>query len=163
DTSPNKRRKLVEVMLNGGKLNTSSQGYSPAGYVGNFTTVWRDLLVPQGSGNNQFTAQFGLQMQSWLTKKLQDNAGYDTTAPDLLTADPYGGFRQVRGGRVIDPTERTVVAFYQANENKPENVAATVSRLFLGVKLECAQCHDHPFNHYSREQFWQLAAFFSGL
>jgi len=31
------------------------------------------------------------------------------------------------------------------------------------VKLECAQCHDHPFNHYSREQFWQLAAFFSGL
>ncbi len=54
-------------------------------------------------------------------------------------------------------------AFYQATELKPENLAAKTSRLFLGVKLECAQCHDHPFARWSRKQFWEYAAFFSGL
>src|SRR5207248_11332567 len=46
------------------------------------------------------------------------------------------------------------------NENKQENLAASTSRLFMGVKLECAQCHDHPFAKWSRKQFWELAAFF---
>src|SRR5262249_48741627 len=53
--------------------------------------------------------------------------------------------------------------FLQANESKPENLAASASRLFLGVKLECAQCHDHPFARWSRKQFWELAAFFPDL
>jgi len=46
---------------------------------------------------------------------------------------------------------------------KAENLAASASRLFLGVRLECAQCHDHPFADWKREQFWQFAAFFSGV
>src|SRR5262249_44232119 len=41
--------------------------------------------------------------------------------------------------------------------------ASAVSRLFLGVRLECAQCHDHPFAKWQREQFWQMAAFFSAV
>src|SRR5262249_47462046 len=59
--------------------------------------------------------------------------------------------------------EGTSNAFYQVNENKPENLAAATSRLFLGVKLECAQCHDHPFAQWKREQFWSYAAFFGNL
>ncbi len=55
------------------------------------------------------------------------------------------------------------VAFFQANELKPENLAAATSRLFLGVQLECAQCHDHPFAKWKRQQFWEYAAFFSGV
>ena len=55
------------------------------------------------------------------------------------------------------------VAFYQANEFKAENLAASTSRLFLGVRLECAQCHDHPFSSWTRKQFWEYAAFFSGI
>src|SRR5262249_20391132 len=50
-----------------------------------------------------------------------------------------------------------------ANEGKPENLGAAVSRLFLGVRLECAQCHDHPFAPYTKEQFWEFAAFFAEL
>jgi hypothetical protein len=150
DKSPDKREKLVARLLDS------------YGYFNNFTVVWRDLLIPQGAGNNQFAQAFGPQMEQWLTKKLRENTSYDILVRELLTADPIG-FRTVRRGQPIDPTERSVVAFYQANENKPENLAATVSRLFLGVKLECAQCHNHPFNQYTREQFWQTAAFFSGL
>src|SRR5262249_20555124 len=45
----------------------------------------------------------------------------------------------------------------------PEDLAASTARLFLGVRIECAQCHDHPFARWKREQFWSQAAFFAGL
>ncbi len=151
DKSPDKRWKLVAEMLDS------------HGYVNNFTTIYRDLIVPQG-GNNQFAQAFGQQMEAWLTAKLRANAGYDVLVRDLLTADPIGfGGRRGRPAQPLDPNTRSAAIFYQANEMKPDNVAAAVSRIFLGIKLECAQCHDHPFNHYSREQFWQTAAFFAGL
>ena len=60
-------------------------------------------------------------------------------------------------------TAQTLVGFYQANEAKAENIGAAVSRLFLGVKLECAQCHDHPFAPYTKDQFWEFAAFFAEI
>src|SRR5262249_16093697 len=43
------------------------------------------------------------------------------------------------------------------------NLAAATARVFLGVQIECAQCHDHPFARWSRDQFWGLAAFFAGV
>ncbi len=52
------------------------------------------------------------------------------------------------------------VAFFQANEQKPEMIAASTTRIFLGVQVQCAQCHDHPFSHWTRREFWSLAAFF---
>jgi hypothetical protein len=55
------------------------------------------------------------------------------------------------------------VAFYIAKEGKPENLAAGTARFFLGTKLECAQCHDHPFAKWTRQQFWEYAAFFAGI
>jgi hypothetical protein len=53
--------------------------------------------------------------------------------------------------------------FFEANEYKPENLAASVARRFLGVRLECAQCHNHPFSSWTRKQFWELAAFFTDV
>ncbi len=55
------------------------------------------------------------------------------------------------------------LAFYTAKEGKPENLAAATARVFLGVHLECAQCHNHPFAKWSRDQFWGMAAFFGGI
>ena len=57
----------------------------------------------------------------------------------------------------------TPMAYYQAKDGKPEDVAASTVRIFLGVRLECAQCHDHPFAKWSREQFWSQASFFAGI
>src|SRR5262249_11954820 len=47
--------------------------------------------------------------------------------------------------------------------NRAETMAAAASRLFLGVKVECAQCHDHPFAKWKKSDFWQFAAFFSAI
>jgi hypothetical protein len=55
------------------------------------------------------------------------------------------------------------IGFYMAKEGKPENLAASTARLFLGVRLECAQCHDHPFGGWTRDEFWGQAAFFAGI
>ncbi len=149
DPSPDKRRKKIDSLL------------ESHGYVNHFTNVWRDMMIPQT--NNQFFQAFGPQMEAWLRKKLQDNTSYDEMVRALLTADPIGNRAVTRTGRPPDQADFSVVAFYQANELKPENLAAATSRLFLGIKLECAQCHDHPFNQYSREQFWEYAAFFAGI
>jgi hypothetical protein len=50
-----------------------------------------------------------------------------------------------------------------AKDAKPENLAAGAARAFLGLRIECAQCHNHPFAHWKREEFWGLAAFFAGV
>ena len=53
--------------------------------------------------------------------------------------------------------------YFVAKGAKPENIAAGAARVFLGVRIECAQCHNHPFAKWRREQFWQFAAFFAGI
>jgi hypothetical protein len=55
------------------------------------------------------------------------------------------------------------VNFYMAKKAKPEELAASVARVFMGVRLECAQCHDHPSGKWTREDFWSQAAFFAGF
>jgi len=84
-------------------------------------------------------------LEGWLTAQVKANTPYDRLVRGLLTdADAAG--------------------FYLANENKPENLASRTSRLLLGVKLECAQCHDdRSGGTWKRTQFWEFAAFFAGL
>ncbi len=55
------------------------------------------------------------------------------------------------------------VLYYTALELRPEQFAASTSRIFLGVQIQCAQCHDHPFDHWKQEDFWNYAAFFARL
>jgi hypothetical protein len=53
--------------------------------------------------------------------------------------------------------------FYTSRELKPEELAASTSRAFLGTQVQCAQCHDHPFDRWKQRDFWGLAAFFGRL
>src|SRR5262245_19113019 len=64
-----------------------------------------------------------------------------------------------RGGQ--PQMQGTPQLFFVANENKAENLAGATSRVFLGVNIECAQCHAHPFAKWKQDQFWEFAAFFS--
>jgi hypothetical protein len=149
DTRADKRRRLVERLLRS------------SGYVTHFTDFWRAALLPdkdvQGIG-------LRLSFETWLRGRLRDNVGYDKMVREILTvSQPVNGQREIqldlaRVGQVTGP-----IAFYQANENKPENLAGSTGRLFLGVRIECAQCHDHPFARWSRDQFWQYAAFFGPM
>ncbi|MCS6851010.1 MAG: DUF1549 and DUF1553 domain-containing protein [Gemmataceae bacterium] len=150
DPSPNKRRELVDRLLDGPY------------YVRHFSAVWRSQILPAGA-NTQF--QFvNPTFENWLQNKLRDNVPYDQMVRELLTVSVNPN---AVPGRVEAMQAAyfafAPLAFYQANEMKPENLAASVSRMFLGVKLECAQCHDHPFAPWKRQQFWEFAAFFAGI
>jgi hypothetical protein len=102
------------------------------------------------------------QIEQWARVRVRDNTPYDKMVYSLITTPIAfnGVVRFNPGNSGIDPG---VVAFYQANEMMPENLAAATSRLFLGVKIECAQCHDHPFAKWTRKQFWEYTAFFAGI
>jgi len=99
-------------------------------------------------------------MEIWLRREYAANTPQDELVRKLLTAKVAVGQRGRAFERSEDEETPFLAAFYQANDGKPETIAATVSRTFLGIKLECAQCHDHPFAPYTRDQFWQFAAFF---
>ena len=148
DPRPDKRERLVGQLLDGPH------------YVRHFTNVWRALLVPDA--NDQQARFFIPSLENWLRQRLQDNVGYDRLVRDILTL-PLATTAGQPGFVRFNQGQPSPAAFYQATELKPENLAAKTSRLFLGVKLECAQCHDHPFARWSRKQFWEYAAFFSGL
>jgi hypothetical protein len=144
DSRPDKRARLIDKLL-----------ASPR-YVTHFTNVWRGLMLPEANSN--FQSRFLVPgFEDWLHRQMAQNAGYDKMVRELLTAPvnnqnrgfPFGG---------NGPS-----AFYLAKEVKPENLAASTARLFLGVRLECAQCHNHPFADWKREQFWSFAAFFAGI
>ncbi len=148
DPSPDKRWKWVERFLQ----NES--------FANHFANILRAQMI---NTDNNFQA-LGLVpgFEVWLKQRLQENAGYDKMVHELLTSQPFGQQRflgQQVGGNVPGST----AAFYFANENKAENLAGATARLFLGVKLECAQCHAHPFASWKREQFWEFAAFFNGI
>ncbi len=150
DTAPDKRAQLVERLLT-----------TPAHAI-HFAAVARNEWVPNTS--TDFQKQFqGNQFEEWLRTQYSANTPADQLVKKVLTANVNVGQR----GRIAfdrnndqDRDSFTVGAFYQANDVKPENLGAAASRLFLGVKLECAQCHDHPFAPYTRDQFWEFAAFF---
>jgi hypothetical protein len=131
-----KRWQLVKTLVQSDRFST------------HFAAVWRAILLGQAN-NQQNQAYFTPFFEQFLKQRIKDGTGYDKMVREIITAQPQGGFG--------------ASAFYQAYENKPETVAAATSRLFLGVKIECAQCHKHPFAKWSQTQFWEFATFFSGL
>jgi len=57
---------------------------------------------------------------------------------------------------LLRPEDPIPLAFFAVKDAKPENLAAVTTRIFLGIQIECAQCHNHPFAKWTREQFWNL-------
>lgn len=142
DHSPEKRRELIERLLD-----------SP-GYLSHFTDVWRDVIVPEASSTANPFERFGdvIQFETWLRERLDRNDGFDRMAREVIT-----GTIETRGSG-----EGSTTAFERLKEGKAENLAAGTARTFLGIRLECAQCHNHPFAKWQREDFWKLAAFYGG-
>jgi hypothetical protein len=144
DTSPDKRRALVDGLLDG------------PGYVRYFSAVWRELLVPDAEvppGHQAARAD----LERWLNKQFADNAPFDKITRAILTLSP----EETRPRREEDGDRPSPRLFYLGRDDKPEELAANVTRLFLGVRLECAQCHDHPHARWKRDDFWSQAAFFA--
>ncbi|MFL5338756.1 MAG: DUF1553 domain-containing protein, partial [Gemmataceae bacterium] len=130
------------------------------GYANHFTDVWRALLLPETATSLQARLQRP-PFQAWLREHLHKNTGYDRMVRELLTVPVAGPTGKVGYPGMDDAPSPE--AFFFAKDLMPENLAAAASRIFLGARLECAQCHDHPFASWKRDQFWSFAAFFAGV
>ncbi|TWU05272.1 hypothetical protein CA54_59600 [Symmachiella macrocystis] len=138
DTDPNKRRQLVDRLLD------------HPGYVNHFAHTWRMLMIPEADVDQQAQV-LAPSFEGWLRDKFIDNTAYDEMARELIACRISGNERE------------GAVAYYRAKEVKPESVSSSISRLFLGVQLDCAQCHNHPFAKWQQEEFWGFTAFFAGI
>lgn len=154
DDRPDKRRIWVDRILAG---DADDSSYRDA-HVNHFANVWRAALLAQTNQQALFQQP---ALEQWLRQRLKSGAGYDQLVRELLTQTTTGN--PGNAFTVAGPGDASPVAFFQANEFRPENLAGSTARLFLGVSLECAQCHNHPFAEWTREQFWEYAAFFTDV
>ena len=136
DTLPKRRERLVDDLLN------------RRDHATHLAAVWRSMLLPDGMDLSRLggTAQF----DAWLADRFGENMPYDQLVGQLLLAE----------GRV---SESGPLLFYAALKLNPEEIAAKTSRAFLGTRMECAQCHDHPFDEVTQDAFWGYAAFFAQI
>jgi len=110
-------------------------------YSEHMSRLWARTLAPAGNTRAPFEA--------WLRGEFRKNTPFDQMTRALLTASGDAG-------------ASNAASFYFAVGNSPERVAEAVGRGLLGVRLGCAQCHNHPMAAWTREDFWGLAAFFAG-
>jgi hypothetical protein len=82
-------------------------------------------------------------------RRFASNQRYDRIVADLLMSKGEG--------------EVSPIAFFVAQEFQPEKLAEKSCRVFLGISLDCAQCHDHPFASWKQEDFWGVAAYFAQI
>jgi hypothetical protein len=146
DRSPAKREALVDRLL-------SDERYTED-FARNWTTIWTNLLIGRTGGNapNSMISRPG--MQKYLRDAFARNKPYDKFAFELITATgtTAPGTAQFNGAAnfLIDKVN---------DENGAQATAAT-SRLFLGLQVQCTQCHNHPFNDWKQQKYWELNAFF---
>ena len=136
-TAADKRARLIDRLLAG------------EGYVQHFFNFWADILRAQSraapSGSTTGTAYV-----KFIKDSLRANKPYDQFARELIAARG----RSWEGG---------AIGYYMRDRAMPlENMANTV-RVFLGTRIECAQCHNHPFDKWTQMQFYQMAAFTYGI
>jgi uncharacterized protein DUF1553/uncharacterized protein DUF1549 len=147
DPAPDKRGSAVDRVLNG------------SAYLQNFANVWRAAMLPEAETDIQ--VRFLLPgFEAWLRQELAEKESFAEIVRDLLTM-PLDARSDRNARRRV--REASPLAFYQAKQALPENLAAGTARVFMGLRIECAQCHDHPFDHWKRGQFWSYAAFFASV
>ncbi len=106
-----------------------------------WTVFFSDLLRIRSG------APGGEELLAYVHRSLEDHLPYDQLARELISAS----------GR---PSSNPAVGFILADEADPMTLAGATAQVFLGVRLACAECHDHPFDDWNQKQFYELAGFF---
>ncbi|HWA97455.1 MAG TPA: DUF1549 domain-containing protein [Pirellulales bacterium] len=133
DPAADKRGRLVEQLL-------ADQRFGR-----NWGRYWRDvILYRRGDERALITAR---PAEDFFANAMNENMGWDKIARNVIEAR----------GNVYDEGRTVLIMAQQADAN---DIASEVSRIFMGVQISCAQCHDHPTDRWKRSQFHEFAAFF---
>lgn len=140
-----KRAKLVSKLLHD---DTYTEDYAR-----NWATVWTNILIGRNGGLERRSLINREGMQKYLRDSFARNKPYDRLVYELVTATGS-----------TNPAEREFngaanFLVMKLEENAAQATAMT-SKIFLGLQVQCTQCHNHPFNEWKQQKFWELNAFF---
>jgi hypothetical protein len=135
DPSPDKRDRLIDELLD-----------TPQ-YADYFATKWNAVLRNKKRQNEDTEGLYAFRQ--WIWQSLYENKPYDRFVGELLTASG-------------DPAFNPPVVWYREVNDVHQQVEDT-AQLFLGVRIQCARCHHHPFEKWSEDDYYGLAAFFSRI
>jgi hypothetical protein len=133
DKNPAKRAALVDKLLD-----------SP-GYVRNWTTLWTNLTV----GRKQVRFVNRTAMERFFREAFAQNRPWNEIVHDLVAAE----------GRSNENGAVNYLLAQMVNNDEAVQATAKTTRLFMGVQVQCTQCHNHPFNEWKQDQFWQINSF----
>ncbi len=136
DHSADKRARLIDHLVDGRDASR------------NWARFWRDVMKFRATNENLNQVRFPI-LEDWLADQYAKNIPWDKVATNLITAT----------GIIGEDGATTLTA---AHDAKPVELAGEVSRIFMGIQIQCAECHDHPTDSWKREQFHEFAAFFAG-
>ena len=147
DSSPTKRADLVSRLLGDDYLDE---------YARHWTDVWTTVLIGRDVTNERVNRP---GMRQYLRRAFSKNLPYDRLMEDLVTAmgananrkeiEGFNGATNFLSGKMEE----------MGVENGVQATAKT-AQIFLGLQVQCTQCHNHPFNKGKQNQFWELNAFF---
>ncbi len=146
DRSADKRQRLIDRLLDDDRYAEE--------YAGHWATVWSNILIGRSGGQqrNSLTDHDG--MMKYLRDSFAANKPYNQMVYELVTAE----------GTTKPGTEgfNGATNFLADKVNSEDGVLATssTSRIFLGLQVQCTQCHNHPFNQWKQQRFWDFNAFF---
>lgn len=159
DQTDHKRARLIENLLADPRC------------AAHLARTWRRILMPDAGPQ----AAMNGSLESWLEEQFAEDVAYDEVVRRLVTAggaEPSSGAEQEAENNDEDEDEdeedqadaaaSPALAYLRGTGGDPASVAGSVSRVFLGVRMHCAQCHDHPFTDWTQQDFWGIAAFFAG-
>jgi len=135
NADPNKREQLVERLL--GRKEFSEI----------WAMKWAELLMVKSSNQVSYKSMF--LYHSWLTDKIANNEPLDQMVRDLLSAS---------GGTFTEPATN----YYQI-ERDTLKISENVAQVFMGIRTQCAQCHNHPFDRWTMDDYYGFAAFQSQI
>jgi hypothetical protein len=133
NSDPNKRAVLIESLL-------SRKEFSEI-----WAMKWADLLMIKSKNEVSYKAAY--LYYNWLINQIASNAPIDKIVRDLLTAT---------GGTFQNPATN----FYQVEQDRLK-MSENVAQVFMGIRTQCAQCHNHPFDRWTMDDYYGFAAFFS--
>lgn len=124
-----------------------------AEYARHWTTVWTNLLIGRTGGTDRRSATNRAGMAAYLRESFLANKPYDQMVRELVTAT---GSAQPGA----DDFNGAVNFLVEKLDEGGVQATAKTAQLFLGMSVQCTQCHNHPFNEQRQNQFWELNAFF---
>jgi hypothetical protein len=135
-TDPDKRKKVIDALID-------SPEYVDY-WTFRFAEIFRVAIFANG-----LSPKWSQEYWEWIRSNVEKNRPYDEIARERISAEGYS------------PATRHFLPYNQIGA--PADVMAEEVRVFMGRRLDCAQCHNHPYENWSQDQFWGMAAFFSRL